>query len=99
MACTIGPRGRVGLALVEVLVALGVLELVAVALLAALLAVQRLDGAARIRSATDLGRRDTVALEAASPACRTAPAATTVPLLLPSAPGRPALPITIRCGR
>lgn len=99
MVRTIGSRGRVGMALVEVLVALAVLELVAIALLAALLAVQRLDRAARIRAATDLGRRDTIALEAASPACRTAPAATTVPLLLPAAPGRPALAATIRCGR
>lgn len=90
---------RIGFTLVEVLVALVLGGMAAGFALAALLSAARLDRLARHRAATDLARRDTVALRAAAPDCAGAPTAESRPVHLPAAAGRPALIVKIRCGR
>lgn len=90
---------RSGFSLVELLVAVVMLELAAMAVVAALVTTHRLDRATRSRAATDLARRDTAAARAAAADCRAAPSAEARPLALAAAPGRPALQVTIRCGR
>ncbi len=88
-----------GVSLVELLVALTLLEVAAGLGLAATLTAFRLDRIARLRALTDLARRDSVAAARATPSCRLAPVPLVVPLVLPAAPARPSLATAIRCGR
>ena len=83
----------------ELLAAVLLLQVAGILAAAALATSFRLDGIARDRVATDLGRRDTLLARAAALDCRQAPAPEARPVVLPSAPGRPTLHLAIRCGR
>ncbi len=90
---------RRGTSLLELLVALTLVELAAGAWLASALTTARLDRASRIRAATDLARHDSVAIRAAAPACRGAATPGSARVVLPASPGRPPLVVLLRCGR
>jgi hypothetical protein len=80
-------------------VALFLLQLVAVAVASALILTHRVGRDAARHEAIDLARRDTVASRLADSACRHAPAAEARSLILPAAPGRAPIEVVLRCGR
>ncbi len=89
---------RRGTSLVELLVALLLLQVVGTAALAAALLATRLAARAQRGIAIDRIRRETVHGIAAAPACRLASPPTTLSVTLPAAEGRPALAVRLRCG-
>jgi hypothetical protein len=92
---TVGRRGE---SLVELIVALLVLEVAGTLALAGALAVQRI-GRQQDRATTGHQERWQRYREAElSPACTAAPTPSAVPLTLSDSSGRPALEATIRCG-
>ncbi len=88
-----------GFSLVEVLVALLLLESAGALLLVAVLGSERLAREAAAREAVDVARRDSVLALASAASCLAAPHPDSQVVRLPAAPGRPALRVTIRCGR
>lgn len=89
---------RAGFTLVELLVAMLLVELVAVAALAALLTAHRLERHSRRAAATDLARQSTLRLLRQAPGCRAAAQPTVLPLVFPATAERPALAAAVRCG-
>jgi type II secretory pathway pseudopilin PulG len=89
---------RRGTSLVELLVALQLLQVVGTAALATAFLATRLAARAQRGIATDRLRRDAVHGIAAAPACRHAVPPTTLDLTLPATPERPALAVRLRCG-
>lgn len=93
------PTPRRGASLVELIGALVVLELTGLLAMTAALAVGRGQRHADRVGRLDIARLDSVATAQAAPACRNSPTARAQPVTLPSGPGRPALTVSIRCGR
>lgn len=90
---------RTGFSLVELLVALVILELAALAALGAIITAHRIDGASRRGAAIDLERQGTVRLARSAPGCAGAALPTMPSLALPATAERPPLIAHIRCGR
>lgn len=93
------PTPTRGVTLVELIVALLVLELAGLIAVTAALQVGRTHGRLAQGVALDLARLDTLTARQTDSACRAAPAPAAVPLLLPAGRGRPALATSVRCGR
>lgn len=92
-------RRRRGESLIELIVALVILELVGAAALGAALAVERLDRHAARGTADDVARWQTYRARETLPSCTGAPALDTIALLFPATPDRPDLATVLRCGR
>jgi hypothetical protein len=92
-------RSRRGESLVELIVALVMLEIVAAASLAAALAAERLGRHAVTGSAVDAARWHDYRMRETDPACVAAAAPDSVPLVFPATPERSALVTLVRCGR
>ena len=88
-----------GESLIELIVALVILELAGAAALATALMAVRLDRHATRGAADDANRWERYRTQEITPACTGAPLADTVPLLLPATPDRPSFPTALRCGR
>lgn len=88
-----------GTSLIELLVALVLLEILAVATLHSVLHTQRIARTVAATGAIDMARLETVRIAAADPGCRDAPTATIRALALPAEPRRPATTVLLRCGR
>lgn len=88
-----------GTSLLEVIVALVLLEFLAVATLHSVLHTQRLARTIAATGAVDIARLESVRVAAAHPGCRDAAVPTLVPLALDAAPRRPAITVLLRCGR
>ncbi len=89
---------RRGESLVELIVALVLLEIAGTLALAAALSTERLSRHAAFGSAEDQRRWEVYRAAELAPACTSARAPTAVPLTLPATPDRPALATTLRCG-
>jgi Tfp pilus assembly protein PilV len=87
-----------GLSLVEVLVALVLVALAAIAALTTQLAIHRIDRPTARGAATDLARQSAVRHVRHAPACRNAPAPAAVAVAHAATPERPALVTLVRCG-
>jgi hypothetical protein len=92
-------RRRRGESLIELIVALVILELAGAAALATALAVERFDRHAARGAADDAARWQSYRERETLPACTGAPAPDTVALLFPPTPDRPSLATVLRCGR
>jgi Tfp pilus assembly protein PilV len=92
------PRSPAGFTIIEVLVAMLLLELAAVAALGAALTAHRLEQRTRRGAATDLARQSAMRLLQHSSACRLATQPTLLTLTLPATAERPALMASVRCG-
>jgi Tfp pilus assembly protein PilV len=92
-------RSRRGESLVELIVALVVLEIVGVASLAGALAAERLGRHAAQGSAIDAVRWHDYRARETETTCVAASAPDSVRLLFPATPDRPALETLLRCGR
>jgi hypothetical protein len=90
---------RRGESLVELVVALVVLEIAGVASLAAALAAERLGRHAVAGSIVDAARWHDYRVREADTACVAAGTPDSVPLVFPDTPERPALVTVLRCGR
>lgn len=90
---------RRGESLIELMVALVILELVGAASLAAALAVERLGRHATQGSAVDAARWHDYRARETAPACAGALAPDSVPLIFPATAERPAFATLLRCGR
>lgn len=88
-----------GITLVELLVALFLVELAALVALATFVASHRLDRLARDRSAFDLARLDTLRARTAAVDCLAAPRPEARPVTLVGGANRPPLLAAVRCGR
>jgi hypothetical protein len=95
----VAARRRRGESLIELIVALVILEIVGAAALAAALAVERLDRHAARGAAEDAGRWQTYRARETLPSCTGASAVDTIALLFPATPDRPDLATVLRCGR
>jgi Tfp pilus assembly protein PilE len=89
---------RRGESLVELIVALVVLELAGTMALAAALTIERSGRRAAAGAAEDRSRWERYRAVEVAPACAGSTAPLAVPLDLPSTPERPALSTTVRCG-
>jgi len=92
-------RSRRGESLIELIVALLVLEVVGAASLAAALAVERIGRHAERGGAVDAARWHDYRVREIDAACVDAPAPDSVPLVFPSTADRAALETLLRCGR
>lgn len=92
-------RSRRGESLIELIVALVVLEVVGAASLAAALAAERLGRHAEHGGVVDAARWSDYRARETEPACVNAPAPDSIPLVFPVTPDRPALATLLRCGR
>lgn len=92
-------RCRRGESLIELIVALVILELVGAASLAAALAVERLGRQAAHGGADDAARWHDYRLRETATACVGAPTPDSVPLVFPPTADRPAFETLLRCGR
>ena len=90
---------RRGESLVELIVALVILEIIGSAALAAALTVERLGRHARDGAAEDAARWRSYRAAETSNGCVTATAPDTIALVFPATPDRPQLNTTVRCGR
>ena len=90
---------RRGDSLVELIVALLILELVGAAALAAALTVERLGRHASQGAAEDAERWRSYREAETQPACVNLSAPDTVSLVFPPSPDRPGLATVLRCGR
>jgi hypothetical protein len=88
-----------GTLLIEALVALALLEVVALFTLSAALTTRRTLTRVRDGGATDVARLAAIRAAAASPSCRSAPGPEIIPLAFPSTAHRAALQVELRCGR
>jgi Tfp pilus assembly protein PilX len=93
------PRVRAGTSLIELLVALVLLDLLAITALHSVLTTQRIARTAAAGTATDLARLEAFRAAAADPTCRAASSATLRTLSFGAAPTRPAVTVVVRCGR
>ena len=91
-------RNNLGISLVELLVALLLLELAATATLHGLLLVQRQRRATRARASTDHARLAAIRDAKADPTCLQFPVSSFNTLVLPPAEGRGELTVLVRCG-
>lgn len=89
---------RRGTTLLELLVALLLLQVVGAVALASALLATRLAARAQRGIATDRLRRETMHGIAVAPACRHVTPPMMLELTLPATPERPALPVRLRCG-
>lgn len=89
---------RRGTTLIELIVALLLLEFAGLIAVTAALQVGRTRTRLNQGAATDLGRLDTLAQVAADSACRHAAQPTAFLVMLPAAQGRPAFQARVRCG-
>ena len=92
-------RARAGTSLIELLVALVLLDLLALATLHSVLATQRIARGVAAGAAIDMTRLETFRFAAADPGCRDAPSATLRALSLAAHANRPAMTVVVRCGR
>lgn len=90
---------RRGETLIELIVALVVLELAGAAALAAALTAERLDRHATRGAAEDAARWQRYRELETLPSCVNAPVPDTIPLVFPPTVDRPTLPTAGRCGR
>ena len=90
---------RRGESLIELIVALVILELVGAAALAAALTAEHLDRHAARGAAADAARWQSYRVLETLPSCTAAPAPDTAAFLLPATPDRPSLATVLRCGR
>lgn len=88
-----------GTTLVELLIALVLLDLLAVTTLHAVLQTRRIAKRVAATTAVDLARLDAVRQAAAAPSCRDAATPSLLSLALPAHPDRPAMVVQLRCGR
>jgi Tfp pilus assembly protein FimT len=88
-----------GATLLELLVALLLLEIAGVLALQAALTLGRIHRRSHTAAATDFARATAVARGLADPTCRSSPVPWAAPVLLPAAAGRPAQLVLVRCGR
>lgn len=93
------PRARAGTSLIELLVALVLLDLLALGTLHSVLTTHRIARAVAAGAAVDVARLVQVRAAAADPGCRSAPSPTLRSLSLAGGPTRPAFTVVIRCGR
>lgn len=92
-------RWQRGESLLELLVALILLEVAGTAALATALTVERVNRGSTSGAATDRSRWELYrAMESAS-SCHDTLAARLLPLFLPPTANRPAFPVMVRCGR
>ena len=89
---------RRGESLVELIVALVLLEVAGALALAAALSTERVSRHASLGSAEDQRRWEAYRAAELAPACVTAVTPAAVPLTLPATADRPALVTTLRCG-
>jgi hypothetical protein len=92
-----GPRR--GESLVELIVALVLLELAGAAALATALTAERLDRHATRGAAVDAMRWESYRALETLPSCTGSPAPDTIAILFPVTPDRPGLETVFRCGR
>jgi Tfp pilus assembly protein PilV len=92
-------RWRRGESLIELIVALVILELIGATALAGALAVERLDRHAARGTADDAARWQSYRARETLPSCTGAPAPDTIALFFPATPDRPGLATVLRCGR
>lgn len=92
-------RRRRGESLIELIVALVILELAGAAALAAALAVERFDRHAARGAADDAARWQSYREREILPSCTGAPAPDTIAISFPATPDRPSLDAVLRCGR
>ncbi|MEO5826043.1 MAG: hypothetical protein ABIR59_09160 [Gemmatimonadales bacterium] len=89
---------RRGVSLVELVVAVLLLNVVTMASLSAMLAVERMSRDTTARSRVDAERWQAWHNSERAPACVSGPPAA-ASLVLPATPGRAPLALTLRCGR
>ncbi len=89
---------RRGVSLVELVVAVLLLNVVIMASLSAMLAVERISRDSTARSSVDAERWQAWHDSERAPACASGPPAA-IPLTLPASPGRAPLALALRCGR
>jgi hypothetical protein len=92
-------RSRCGETLIELIVALVVLELAGAAALATALTAERLDRHAARGAAEDAARWERYRVLETLPLCVNLPQPDTMPLVFPQIVDRPTLATTARCGR
>ena len=90
---------RRGESLIELIVALVILEIAGTFTLAAVLSIERAGRRAALGAAQDRLRWESYRAAEVSPACAGLGPPTAVPFLLPATPERPALATQLRCGR
>lgn len=90
---------RTGTSLIEMLVALLLLDLLAITTLHSVLQVRRIAQGVAAGSHADVARLEAVRLAAAAVSCRDAASPALVPLTLPGVTHRPAVTVLLRCGR
>ncbi len=90
---------RRGESLVELIVALVLLELAGTFALAAALSIERVGRRAAAGAVQDRTRWESYRAAEVAPACAGATTPTAVPFQLPAGPGRPATTALLRCGR
>ena len=88
-----------GLSLIELLVAVVIIEVAALGALGAAFQVARLNAHATRAAAIDAARWATWQGASMAPSCRDAAQPIATPLMLPAAPPRTALPAVLSCGR
>jgi hypothetical protein len=88
-----------GDSIIELIVALVILEVVGAAALAGAVTAEHLNRRATVAEATDVLRWQDYRTAELTHSCVTAASPDTVPLLFPATPQRPALATLIRCGR
>ena len=92
-------RNNSGTSLIEALVALALLELVALFTLSAALSSRRVLDRIAAAGTTDVGRLTAIRAAAGSPSCRNAVHPTIVTLALPATSHHEGLTVEVRCGR
>jgi Tfp pilus assembly protein PilV len=92
-------RSRRGESLIELIVALVVLEIAGAAALVVALTAVRLDRHAARGAAVDAARWQRYRAMETQPSCTDAQAPDTTALLFPATPDRPGLATVLRCGR
>jgi Tfp pilus assembly protein PilX len=93
------PRARAGTSLIELLVALVLLDLLAIGTLHSVLTTHRIARTVAAGAAVDIARLGQVRAASSDPACRSAPSPTLRTLSLAGGPTRPANTVVVRCGR
>ena len=92
-------KSRRGDSLIELLVALVLLEIAGTFALAAALSIERASRRAALGAARDQARWESYRAAEVAPACVGAVTPTAVPFALPATPERPAMATLLRCGR
>lgn len=92
-------KSRRGDSLIELLVALVLLEIAGTFALAAALSIERVSRRAALGAVQDRARWESYRAAEVSPACVRASSPTVVPFSLRATPERPAMATLLRCGR